>query len=82
MLPAMDNRDHERPVVTRRGLLGALLALPALGAAKVTGQALGSAAGVVRPVARGRSGDRCAQCGATGHTMLAAACPAAPRVVA
>jgi hypothetical protein len=34
-----------------------------------------------RPSASGTSATRCAQCGATDHTMLDPRCPAAPRVL-
>lgn len=58
---------------TRRTIVGALLALPVVGAvARFAGTRRGSAADA-RPRSIGRSSARCALCGHSGHSMLS--CP-------
>jgi hypothetical protein len=66
---------------SRRRLLATLAGAPLAGAAAATATRLGANAAVLRPGARGSSAQRCAQCGATDHAMLDAACPASPEVV-
>jgi hypothetical protein len=66
---------------SRRRLLAGLVGAPLAGVAAVTATRLGANAGMLRPGAHGTSASRCAQCGARGHTMLDAACPASPEVV-
>ena len=64
--------------VTRRRLLGWALAGPATITTSVAAAQLGRRAALLRPVASGTSASRCGQCGDADHTMLSAACPAAP----
>lgn len=66
---------------SRRRLLATFAALPVAGIAGVAAMRLGVHAAVLRPGGRGTSSRRCAQCGGGDHTMLDAACPAAPQVV-
>lgn len=66
--------------LTRRRLLAASAALPALLVAERAIGALRTTAAAVRPRADGTSATRCAQCGATGHAMLDPGCPRAPQV--
>lgn len=67
--------------VRRRRVLGALAAAPALVAGSRLVAAGLRAVPAVRPPGSGSSAGRCAQCGATGHTMLDPSCPAAPGVM-
>ena len=69
----------ERP--TRRGFLVGLIAAPLLVAGAGAAGVVRRGIAAVRPSARGRTAESCAQCGAGGHTMLDPECPAAPRVV-
>ena len=62
---------------TRRRLLGALAALPLIGAAAPRIARLVPAAWT-RPAGDGTSASRCATCGSPEHSMLAAGCPATP----
>ena len=72
--------------VSRRRLLAAAASLPLLlvarRAAELAGDAIAGAARSARPAGDGTSATRCAQCGSPDHTMLDAACPLAPRVLA
>ena len=72
--------------VSRRRLLAAAASLPILlvarRGAELAGDAIAGAARSARPAADGTSATRCAQCGSPDHTMLDAACPLAPRVLA
>lgn len=63
---------------TRRRLLGALAAIPLIGAAAPRLFRLAPRAWS-RPTGDGTSASRCAACGSPGHSMLAADCPAASR---
>ena len=68
-------------MLTRRHLLAPLTAL---GLTTVLAGALSAARRISlpgRPDAWGTSATRCAQCGATDHTMLDPRCPLAPRVL-
>jgi hypothetical protein len=65
-------------ILSRRRLLGWAVAAPAAVATGVVAAQVGRRAGLLRPGASGTSASRCAQCGGADHTMLAAACPAAP----
>ncbi len=67
--------------VPRRKLLTAIASVPVVGAVAVAATRLGAHAAMMRPGARGDSATRCGQCGATGHSMLARGCPAAPEVM-
>lgn len=71
--------------MSRRSLLVAVAAIPALAVlsrgATALGGLIGGAVAAARPAADGTSATRCAQCGATDHTMLDARCPMAPRVL-
>jgi len=71
--------------LSRRGLLTAVVAAPALFVAgrglRVAGEAVGGAIRAVRPPANGTSATRCAHCGAADHAMLDPRCPAAKRVI-
>lgn len=71
--------------LTRRRLLAATGAAAAL---VIVERASGTLTGVatravsaIRPTASGTSATRCAQCGASDHTMLDPRCPMAPRVL-
>ena len=72
--------------VSRRRLLLVAGSAPAAAVAgralDLAVQAVASAARAARPAASGTSATRCAQCGSADHTMLAPACPLAPRVLA
>lgn len=70
-----------RPDPSRRRLLALFVSAPLAVTAAVATARVGANAAMLRPGAAGSSSRRCAQCGARGHTMLDAACPAAPRVV-
>lgn len=69
--------------LSRRRLLAAATAMPIVllvdQAIRAAGDAIRTAAASARPSAVGTSVDRCAQCGATDHTMLDRRCPAAKR---
>ena len=72
--------------IARRRLVAAALSLPVLalmgrGVSLLGGAVTGAIRGA-RPAADGTSATRCAQCGSPDHTMLDAACPMAPRVLA
>jgi hypothetical protein len=66
---------------SRRRVLAGLAGAPAALVAAVAATRLGRHAALARPGAHGTSTQRCGQCGALDHTMLASSCPAAPRVV-
>lgn len=70
--------------MTRRRLLGAVVAAPVVAmltpALRAHAAALRSAAPALRPDPSGRSDTRCGACGASDHRMLDAVCPARPRV--
>lgn len=72
--------------LSRRLLLAAAASVPALivlrRGAEVAAQAVLGAARGARPASDGTSATRCAQCGASDHTMLDERCPMAPRVLA
>jgi hypothetical protein len=72
--------------VSRRRLLTVAASLPLVLAARrgaeLAGDAIAGAARAARPAGDGTSATRCAQCGSPDHTMLDAACPLAPRVLA
>ena len=86
--PVTDDRPRPRlretlkeavvATTTRRRLLGALAALPLIGAAAPRLSRLVPVAWS-RPAGDGTSASRCAACGSPGHSMLAADCPAASR---
>jgi hypothetical protein len=69
----------------RRDLLRTALLAPvglmAVQATRAVGAAIAQAAPNLRPMSVGTSATRCAACGATGHSMLDPACPAARRVL-
>ena len=71
--------------VSRRGLLILAGAIPAAAlsgrAIGIVADAVGKAAQAARPGGNGTSATRCAQCGASEHTMLDPRCPLAPRVL-
>ncbi|MFH0751251.1 MAG: hypothetical protein V2B17_05395 [Chloroflexota bacterium] len=71
--------------LTRRRLLAAAAAIPALAAAERATHSMASVIGStvrsVRPPADGTSATRCALCGARDHSMLDPRCPSAKRVV-
>jgi hypothetical protein len=71
--------------VTRRDLLVATIAIPAVMVAepfaKSVASAISGAARASRPAASGTTATRCAQCGSVTHTMLDTGCPLAPRVL-
>lgn len=67
---------------SRRTLLRAMLASPIVLLAASAARALRSGASAARPLASGTSSTRCGACGASGHTMLDRACPAAPERLA
>ena len=71
--------------VSRRRVLVAAATVPVLLAARhgveLAAAAIADAVRSARPTATGTSATRCAQCGSPDHTMLAAACPMAPRVL-
>jgi hypothetical protein len=71
--------------LTRRAVLEIVACVPAgfLAASALTaaGRLVTRAAGGLRPTPTGTSATRCAQCGASDHTMLDPRCPAAPRVI-
>lgn len=77
----MADQDERVSGIHRRRLLGALAAVPLAG---VAGSRLARVMPKAwsRPAAQGSSATRCAACGVAGHTMLDAACPAAPRGIA
>lgn len=64
-------RLTRRQLFARAGVVSVVVPLAAL-AGRV-----GDALPLLRPRASGASNRRCAQCGASSHTMLAASCPAA-----
>jgi hypothetical protein len=70
--------------LTRRRLLVAVAALPALllveRGLRSVGNVIGGAIRAVRPAADGTTATRCALCGASDHAMLDPRCPAAKRV--
>jgi hypothetical protein len=71
--------------LTRRRLLLAAAALPALAgldrAGRSVGVLVGGAVRAARPAADGTSATRCATCGGRDHAMLDRRCPAARKVV-
>jgi hypothetical protein len=69
----------------RRLLVIGLVGLGALAVPRAVGvveQGVNGAIRAARPAPSGTSATRCAQCGATDHTMLDRRCPLAPRVLA
>lgn len=68
------------PRLSRRRLLVHATTLSGLAALAPIARRTRDAAPLLRPAGRGDSNRRCAQCGETSHTMLAASCPAAPRL--
>lgn len=72
--------------VSRRRLILLTASIPALAllgrVVDIAGQAIHEAARGARPAGDGTSATRCAQCGASDHTMLDPRCPFAPRVMA
>lgn len=68
------------PALSRRRLLGWVLAAPAAVTTGVIAAQVGRRAALLRPAAAGTSASRCGQCGSRDHTMLSAACPAAPEL--
>ncbi len=66
--------------LSRRRLLGWVLAAPAAVTTGVLAAQVGRRAALLRPAAAGTSASRCGQCGSSDHTMLSAACPAAPEL--
>jgi hypothetical protein len=71
--------------VTRRNLLAAAVAVPAMMVAEPITRsvvsAISEAARASRPLASGTTATRCAQCGSDAHTMLDAGCSLAPKVL-
>jgi hypothetical protein len=71
--------------LSRRRLILAAASLPALAVAgrgiSLLGDAVAGAARAARPAGDGTSATRCAQCGASDHSMLDPRCPLAPKVL-
>lgn len=71
--------------ISRRTLLLATAAIPAITLADRVARSVGDAARgailALRPAPDGTSATRCAQCGSSDHTMLDPVCPLAPRVL-
>lgn len=70
--------ERPAPLLSRRGLLAGLAAVPVLGAVLTGSRRLAASGPLLRPAGRGTSLDRCAACGSSDHAMLSARCPAAP----
>lgn len=66
---------------SRRRVLAGIVGLPIVAAAAAATARLGAHAATLRPHGSGTSDQRCGQCGGRDHSMLAASCPVAPRVV-
>ena len=67
--------------VRRRTILTAIATAPVVAVATRAVGSMVAAAPFMRPLGRGTSSTRCAQCGADDHTMLDPACPAARKVI-